>query len=51
MGLSESPINDFMVLFKFLGYAAYNLCFALNTEAITKYTQNSFIDFKKPLPE
>lgn len=51
MGPSETPVNDFMVLFKHLCYAAYNLCFALNLEAIIKYTQNSLIHFKKPLPE
>lgn len=47
MGPSETTIKDFMVLLKLLGYAACNLCFALNTEAIIKYMQNSLIDFKK----
>lgn len=40
-----------MFLFKQLGDDAYNLYFALNTEDIEKYIQNSFIDFKKPFPE
>lgn len=47
MGPSETTIKDFMVLIKLLGYAACNLCFAFNTEAIIKYMQNSSIDFKK----
>ena len=47
MGPSETTIKCFMVLLKLLGNAACNLCFALNTEAIIKYMQNSLIDFKK----
>lgn len=49
MGPSDILITDFIFLFKHLGDSAYNMCFAGNTEDISKYIQNFLHRLKKVL--